>query len=149
MTKQKLEQVIRVLNAMLDPDLSLHSVNFIFDNIHTTLRREQLSIKVVPAKHFYLDPELHFNYLKKIAAFGNLDFDEAVQYREREIKLLHEKGKNENTILRTFPEVSFFEYDSNYIIGHLSKEKINERLIINLLESYEILYMKEFDLKTT
>jgi hypothetical protein len=143
MNKQKTEKVLQFLNAILDPNLSLHSVNFIFDDIATTLRREQLSIKVIIAKHYYLDPELHFVYLKKITAFDDLDVDEAVQYREREIILLQEKGKNENTILRTFPEGSFFEYENKCIVGHLSKEKLNERLVINLIESYTLLYSKK------
>ena len=143
MDKQKIDQVLQFLNALLDPKLSLHSVSFVFDNISEILRREHLSIKVINSKHFYLDPELHFIYLKKMQAFEKRDFDDAAEYRYREIALLKEKGENEMTILRTFPAVSFFEYDNGCIIGYLSKGKLNERLVINLLESYNLLYKKK------
>jgi hypothetical protein len=143
MDRQKTDQVLQFLNALLDPNLSLHSVSFIFDNISEILRREDLTIKIINSKHFYLDPELHFIYLKKIQAFANRDFDEAAEYSYREITLLNEKGENEKTILRTFPEVSFFEYDKDCIVGHLSKGKLNERLVINLIESYHLLYIKK------
>jgi len=138
MDQKKIDQVLQFLNALLDSNLSLHSVSFIFYNISEILSREHLSIKVVISKHYYLDPELHFTYLRKVKAFENLDFDEAAQYRTREVALLKQKGHNRNTILRTFPEVSFFEYEKDCILGYLSKRKVNERLIINLIESYNI-----------
>jgi len=138
MENQNIDQVVQFLNTLFDPNLSLHSVSFIFDNISVILRRMNLTVKIIESKHFYLDPELHFIYLKKKMAFDKLDFQEAAAYRQREITLLAEKGENENTMLRTFPEVSFFEHEDYSIIAHLSKSRTTDRLLINLIEAYKL-----------
>jgi hypothetical protein len=141
MDKPAIDQVLQFLNALLDPNLSLHSTSYVFDNIAEILRRENMTIKVLGSKQYYLDPELHFIFLKRKQAIEKPDLEEAAAYRQREKELLAEKRGNEMTRLRTKP--SFFEYDGNSIVGHLSKNKVNERLIINLIEAYNLGYNKK------
>jgi len=138
MENQKADQIIQYLNALLDPGLSLHSISYIFHNIAEILTRENIKVKIVKSKQFYLDPELHFIYLKKRAALENHEFDTAAKYRQREKELILEKGQTEMAILRTDPEISFFEYYKNSFIGYLSMERVKDRLIIHLLEGYDL-----------
>ncbi len=138
MERPKIDQIIQHLNNLLDPTLSLHSVSYTFHHIAEILVEEGVKIKIVKSKQYYLDPVLNNIYQKKSKAIEERDFDTAAKYRKKENELLLEKGKNEMTILRTDPEVSFFEYYNYNFWGYLSKERIKDRLISNLMQAYNL-----------
>ncbi len=138
MGSSKTEQIIHRLNSLLDPALSLHSVSYTFHQIAELLSEEGVKIIIVKSEQYYLDPTLNGIYQKKRKSIEEKDFDSAAKYRKREKELLLQKGRNEMTILRTEPEVSFFEYYNHNFLGYLSKERIKDRLIVNLLQAYNL-----------
>jgi hypothetical protein len=109
-----------------------------FHNVAEILVSEGVKIRIVRSKQYYLDPTLHNIYQNKSKAIEERDFDAAAKYRKRENELLLEKGRNEMTVLRTEPEVSFFEYYDHSFWGYLSKERIKDRLIVNLIQAYNL-----------
>ena len=143
MDSQNLDELVKALNNLFT-FTSLHVVSFEFHKILEEVPcQEIMPMKVIPSKHYYLDRTLLAILLKKEKAFKKFDLAEAAEYNKREKELLALKGDNEQTKLRTMPEVSFFEHDNNCIIAHLSKNRQIDRLLANLIEYYNITCTKK------
>ncbi len=139
----KLEELVKAFNNLFSLT-SLHVVSFEFHKIlEDETWPEMLPIKIIPSKYYYLDYTLTHILRKKEKAFKNSEIEEALAYQKRENELLALKGINEQTKLRTMPEESFFEHDGHSIIAHLSKPRLIDRLLANLIEYYNLTYRKK------
>jgi hypothetical protein len=130
MQKDKTSSIIKALNNLLTLT-SLHAVSYEFDKIAETLKKEKLTIEIIESKSYYLIEELNSLFEMKNAA-GK--FEERAMFRLKEKELLVKYVDTEAGTLKQEP--SFFEYKDNGIIAYLSRNKDNERLLWNLIESY-------------
>jgi len=134
MQSEKFQTILQFLNHLLDERLSLSTLSEEFEQIAGILKKENLFISIKEVKSFYQDEELNRIYEAKLKA---KNFEEANSLNLIEKQLLNEKRGDENAVLRK--RDAFFKYNGSHFIAHLNKNNQNERLIMKLVETYNLL----------
>lgn len=131
-----ISKILNDLTQLLADDLSPHSISYQFEKIAAVLSKEKIRIERIDCKEYYQDGDLSLILLMKNQALANAQFEQASKFRFIEMELLIEKGDNEFTQLKTEP--FYFEYRGTCIIFHFNKRKVNQRLIANLIEGFNL-----------
>lgn len=128
--------LITKLNVLLADDINLHVLSFEFHKLAQEIRSLGLLFRVIPTLEYYLDDELTFlhHQEKKMLAEGNIPH--AIETRKRKRQLL--RLKDGDALKRLHREPSVFTYDQEIIIARLSKTVVTERLLINLIDGYNL-----------
>lgn len=136
MSSDKILTVVSGLNCLLSKEMSLHEVSFEFDKLAQEIRSLGLLFRVIPTLEYYLDDELTFLHHreKKLLAEGKLLL--AIETRERKRQML--KLKDKDALKRLHREPSIFTYEQGAIIARLNKTVVAERLLINLIDGYNL-----------
>jgi len=140
MVPDTITKILVDLTHLLEDDLSPHSISYRFGRTAALLFEENLYIEKVDCKEFYEDGDLALILSMKNEALANGQFELASKFQFLEQELLEEKGQNQFTELKTEPH--FFEYRGDRVIFHFNKRKVNQRLIANLIEGYNLVHQK-------
>lgn len=124
------------LNALLADDINLHALSFEFHKLAQEIRSLGLLFRVISTLEYYLDDELTFLHHreKKLLSEGKLLM--AIETRERKRQLL--RLKDGDALKRLHREPSFFSYEQGIITARLNKTVVAERLLINLIDGYNL-----------
>ena len=137
MNQDRPADIIIKLNGILTEEMSLHAISFKFDQLAQEIKTLDLSFRVVPTIEFYQnDEELTFlhNQEKKLMAQGNLTL--AIEAREKKRQLLKLKEGSESAKLNSEP--SIFKFESGIIVARLNKTILAQRLLVNLIDGYNL-----------
>lgn len=136
MEDARIVKIVAGLNNLINDKMSLHTLSFEFDNLAQEIRPLGLLFRVIPTLEYYLDDELTFLHHreKKLLAEGKLLLAIEIRKHKQQLLIL----KNGDALKQLHREPSVFTHEQGVIIARLNKSVIAERLLINLIDGYNL-----------
>lgn len=136
MEEARIATILAGLNNLINDELNLHTLSFEFDKLAQEIRPLGLFFRIIPTLEFYLDDELTFLHHQEKKLFAEGHLLQAIETRKRKRELL--QLKEGAALKQLHREPSVFTHEQGVITARLSKTIVAERLIINLIDGYNL-----------